>query len=99
LTAFWGAFRLGELLGRSGYRFDGFSDLLWKDLKWGKDYVRITIKSAKVRGPPRNSALLFSIPDQKLCPVAALERLKNPKKTVPWETLTSQFSGNQMGNF
>ncbi len=76
LTAFWGAFRLGELLGRSSYKFDVFSDLLLEDINWGQDWVRIKIKSAKVKGPPGNSALLFSIPDQKLCPVAALARLK-----------------------
>jgi hypothetical protein len=80
LTAFWGAFRLGELLGHSSYKFDVFSDLLWGDISWGKDWVRLKIKSAKVKGPPGNSALLFSIPDQKLCPVAALARLKKSQE-------------------
>ncbi len=95
LTAFWGAFRLGELLGRNSYKFDVFSDLLWEDIDWGQDWVRIKIKSAKVKGPPGNSALLFSISDRKLCPVAALVRLKksqanfslgNLDEPVFWET-------------
>jgi hypothetical protein len=45
LVAFWGAFRLGELLGKSELKFDKFSDLLWE-------------------------------PDEGLCPVRALRRLK-----------------------
>jgi hypothetical protein len=84
LIAFWGAFRLGELLGRSGYQFDAFSDLLWENVSWGADWIKIHIKSAKVRGPPGKSALLFTVPDRKLCPVTALADSKNPKKTSPW---------------
>jgi hypothetical protein len=80
LTLFWGAFRLGELLGRSSYKYDTFSDLLWEDISWGQDWVRIKIKSAKVKGPPGNSAFLFAIPDQELCPVAALARLKKSQE-------------------
>ncbi len=99
LTAFWGAFRLGELLGRNGYRFDVFSDLLWKDLNWGQDWVRITIKSAKVRGPPGNSALLFSIPDQKLCPVAALLRLKKSQENFSMGNLDEPVFRESNGKF
>jgi hypothetical protein len=32
LVALWGAFRLGELLGKVETKFDKFSDLLWKDM-------------------------------------------------------------------
>jgi hypothetical protein len=75
LVAFWGAFRLGELLGNDTVNFDKFSSLLWEDVKFKPDSVEFRIKSAKVRGPPGNSVLLFSIPDQSLCPVTALARL------------------------
>jgi hypothetical protein len=80
LIAFWGAFRLGELLGRSGLKFDAYSDLLWKDIIWGPDWVKIQVKSAKVRGPPANLAMLFSVADRKLCPVTALARLKSSQE-------------------
>jgi hypothetical protein len=56
LVAFWGAFRLGELLEKSEKIFDKFSDLLWGDIKFGKS----------------DEAVLFSIPDPGYCPVVAL---------------------------
>jgi hypothetical protein len=97
LTAFWGAFRLGELLGRNGYQFDVFSDLLWEDVSWGKDWAKIHIKSAKVKGPPGNSALLFTVPDRKLCPVTALARLKKSQENFsmgkPGEPIFRESSG------
>jgi hypothetical protein len=34
LVAFWGAFRLGELLGKTERKFDKFSYLLWKTWNW-----------------------------------------------------------------
>jgi hypothetical protein len=36
LVAFWGAFRLGELLGKSEKIFDKFSDLQWGTLSLEK---------------------------------------------------------------
>jgi hypothetical protein len=76
LLAFWGAFRLGELLGSNGFIFDKFSSLLWEDVELAQNSAKIKIKSAKIRGPPGNSASLFSIPNKDLCPVLALTRLK-----------------------
>jgi hypothetical protein len=76
LVAFWGAFCLGELLGNNSFTFDKFSNLLWEDVELTQNSVKIKIKSAKVRGPPGNSASLFSIPDKDLCPVLALTRLR-----------------------
>jgi hypothetical protein len=97
LIAFWGAFRLGELLGRNGYKFDAFSDLLWENVSWGTDWIKIHIKSAKVRGPPGNSALLFTVPDRKLCPVTALARLKKSQENFsmgkPNEPIFRESSG------
>ncbi len=99
LVAFWGAFRLGELLGSSGYRFDTYSDLQWEDLAWGEDWVRIRIKSAKVRGPPGNSALLFSVPDQKFCPVSALARLKRSQENFSMGKLGQPIFRESNGKF
>jgi hypothetical protein len=41
VVAFWGAFRLGELLGSDATRFNKFSSLLWED-------VHLTSDSAKI---------------------------------------------------
>jgi hypothetical protein len=101
LTAFWGAFRLGELLGRSGYRFDAYSDLLWKDVVWGPDWVKIQIKSAKVRGPPANLTMLFSVSvsDRKLCPVTALARLKKSQENRSMGKLDQPIFRESNGKF
>jgi hypothetical protein len=82
LVAFWGAFRLGELLGNHEICYDKFSSLLWEDVTLGKDSVKIRIKSAKVRGPPGNLSVLFPVPDRDLCPVSALVRLKNSENNL-----------------
>ncbi len=76
VVAFWGAFRLGELLGTVSTRFDKFSSLLWDDVHLSPDSAKIRVKSAKVKGPPGNSVLLFPVPDPNLCPVIALARLR-----------------------
>jgi hypothetical protein len=76
LVAFWGAFRLGELLGKSERCFDKFSDLLWEDATWDEEKIVLKIKSAKVKGAPGKRAILFKIPDQSLCPMVALKRLQ-----------------------
>ncbi len=76
VVAFWGAFRLGELLSNDSTRFDKFSSLLWEDVHLTPDSAKIRVKSAKVKGPPGDSVFLFSIPDPHLCPVVALARLR-----------------------
>jgi hypothetical protein len=76
LVAFWGAFRLGELLGKSELKFDRFSDLLWENVVMEGDTAIIHVKSPKTRGTRGVLATLFEIPDEGLCPVRALRRLK-----------------------
>jgi hypothetical protein len=76
LVAFWGAFHLGELLGKSELRFDKFSDLLWENVVLEGDKATIHVKSPKTRGARGALATLFEIPDEGLCPVRALHRLR-----------------------
>jgi hypothetical protein len=52
LVAFWGAFRLGELLGKTEGAFDRFSDLLWGDLELDSERVVVTVKAPKTGPPP-----------------------------------------------
>ncbi len=82
VVAFWGAFRLGELLGSDSTRFDKFSSLLWEDVHLTSDSAKIQVKSAKVRGPPGDSIFLFSIPDPNFCPVVALARLRESERNL-----------------
>jgi hypothetical protein len=47
LIAFWGSFRLSEILPPSVDCFDQFSDLLWKDLDFGCNQLKICLKARK----------------------------------------------------
>jgi hypothetical protein len=98
VVAFWGAFRLGELLGSDTKNFDKFSSFLWEDVQLGSDTVKIRVKSAKVRGPPGNSVLLFSVPDKKLCPVAALCRLQKSEQNLGMGSTESPVFRETNGN-
>ncbi len=82
LVAFWGAFRLGELLGRAEAKFDKFSDLLWEDVDLEFKKVTICLKAPKTRGPPGNRAILYRVSKRELCPVAALSRLLLSQKNL-----------------
>ncbi len=87
LVAFWGAFRLGEILAKDKTKFDKFSDLLWKDVSFDNKLQKVTIriKSAKIPGAPGNLAELFKIKNPSLCPVIPLRRLiKHIKKSGYW---------------
>jgi hypothetical protein len=63
LIAFWGAFRLAEILPKNSANFDKFSDLLWADVVRSENTKKIIfkIKSAKFPGPPGNRAEIFEI--------------------------------------
>jgi hypothetical protein len=64
LVAFWGVFRLGELLPKSELKFDKSSDLLWSDVRISKreeGWMLIKVRGCKVRGNPGNSARLFNL--------------------------------------
>jgi hypothetical protein len=80
LVAFWGAFRLGELLGKSETKFDKFSDLLWENVVLEGDKATIHIKSPKTGGPNGLLATLYEIPNESFCPVRALKRLNASQK-------------------
>jgi hypothetical protein len=56
LVAFWGAFRLGELLGRAEAKFDKFSDLLWEDIDLEFEKATISCESTKDEGATREQS-------------------------------------------
>jgi hypothetical protein len=74
LVAFWGAFRIGELLAKSKWEFDPFSDLTWKDVKLKKKRLEIRVKSPKTGGRDVLSRI-FAIDDKDFCAVRAIKRL------------------------
>jgi len=83
LIAFFGSFRIGELLPASSGIFDPLTDLSWADVDWiGSDAVLIQVKTPKANKGAETVAL-FRIRDKKhFCPVRALQHLKNLNKNA-----------------
>jgi hypothetical protein len=75
--AYWGVFRIGELLPARKVKFDKLSDLLWKDVHFSKRGLSITIKSPKVVGREAETVYLHRLKEKWICPVRALKKLKN----------------------
>ena len=75
--AFFGCFRLGELLTKNKSSFDPDSDLLWKDVKiYGKS-ISINLKTQKIDTGYLNKIYLFKFKNKHLCPVRSIKRLKH----------------------
>jgi hypothetical protein len=75
--AYWGVFRIGELLPARKVKFDELSDLLWKDIHFSKRGLSVTIKSPKVVGREAETVYLHRLKEKWICPVRALKKLKN----------------------
>ncbi len=82
LLGYWGAFRLGELFPPDSRGFDRNSGLLWEDVEFEGQTVKLHIRSAKVPGSPGNLAVIFPVRSKKLCPVVALHRLHASQRRV-----------------
>jgi hypothetical protein len=80
LTAFWGCFRLGELLSRRKLSFDKFTDLTWQDVQIHKNLVRFEIKSGKTSNSEPIFVNLGTLPERRLCPRRAIKRLRTLQK-------------------
>jgi len=77
VLAFWGCFRLGEILGKKKGSFDKYSDLLWKDVNIRAGKVRITLKSSKTSGARPVDVTLTRLPQKGLCPFRAMKSLRH----------------------
>ena len=75
--AFFGCFRLGEILTKNKKVFDPNVDLLWKDIKIHRKSVSINIKSQKISSGYSNKIYLFNFKDKKFCPVQNIRSLKH----------------------
>jgi hypothetical protein len=87
VTAFFGAFRFGEILPKSAYSYCEMDTLLWEDLKFRKDgSILVHVKMDKSGNPLGSFIDLFEFSGHGCCPVKTLTRLKiqkeSPKKPV-----------------
>jgi hypothetical protein len=77
LLAFWGSFRLGELLSTDNSNFDPFSALLWDDIVFRYDgSLLIHLKSTKTSKFPGAYIDLFPFFNKIFCPIHALKHYR-----------------------
>ena len=91
LIAFWGCFRLKELLCSKKKIFDKYTDLLWKDIKLCKNHIKIEIKSSKSSGAKSVFVRLGKLTEKTLCPIENLKKLKKTKKEKSFFQKISRF--------
>ena len=97
--AFFGCFRLGEILPKNPHSFDLESDLLWNDVKIHKKYVSIRIKSPKITTGYPNKIYLFNFKEKSFCPVRCLKNSKKSKNLMICSSVTNQFFAQTQKNF
>ena len=79
-TAFFGCFRMGELLPKLEHHTDTIFELLWADVKLGKKHAVIKLKSQKNQILKPQLLHIFKLKDKKMCPITALLKLKKQAK-------------------
>jgi len=76
VIAFFGSFRMGELLSPFEKTFDFKATLLWKDIKFYRNSAIVHIKMPKSRNPKGEFVDLFEFSGHNCCPIRTLEQLK-----------------------
>lgn len=80
VIAFFGAFRLGEILPKSQFDCIDMETLLWSDVKFRKDgSILVHIKMDKCKNKKGFYVDLFKFGPGNCCPVTVMELLKNSK--------------------
>ena len=79
VIAFFGPFRLGEILSKNEKSFNPMETLLWRDIRFYKDSVLIRVKIPKNRNPNGEFIDLFEFKHHNCCPVETLLNLKSSK--------------------
>jgi len=74
-VAFFGSFRIGELLASKEKGYDLSTTLLWKNIRLKDDHCLIHIESPKSNAKEGEFVDLFSLPGKNCCPVSALKSL------------------------
>ena len=82
LLAFFGSFRLSELLGDCEHEFDAQTNFCWTDVLWvSNSQMRIKIKLPKVNKGVEEVDL-FKFGKKLLCPLRSLKRLTDAEKEM-----------------
>jgi hypothetical protein len=82
---FFGSFRISEILAKNESHFDPSVTLLWSDVVFMEDAVRIFVKLPKIFVQGGISVDLFQINDQGLCPVKVLKNLFKESTQIKYQ--------------
>lgn len=81
--AFFGSFRMGEILSQEESKFSPKDTLLWGDIKFlDLNHILIHIKTPKSRLPQGEFVDIFSFTGHGVCPVAALVALRDSQHSI-----------------
>jgi hypothetical protein len=82
LIAFWGCFRLAEILTKKTIAFDKHSDILWRDITFNDKVLFLNLKSTKTSNNKSVQVVLCKTNKKEFCPVHAMKKLKKKQKTL-----------------
>jgi hypothetical protein len=85
LLAFWGSFRLAEILPSRRLAFDKFSDLLWNDIQWKKESLLLNIKQPKIPNGWADKVEIFQVSASHFLPSACFKKIKTLLETKGWK--------------
>jgi len=93
ICAFFGSFRIGELLSKKQKTFDNTATLLTTDIQYNSytQSVKVHIRSPKNRNPQGVYNYLFPFPDPNFCPVNSILRYIAMQKQAKIYTETLPF--------
>ena len=76
--AFFGCFRMGEILPQNENSYSPEDTLLWQDIKFcSPSHILVHIKTPKSRCPRGEFIDVFSFPGHAVCPVSAITCLRD----------------------
>jgi hypothetical protein len=93
---FFGSFRISEILSKFENSYDPLTVLLWSDVKFLENSVRIFVKSPKIFKQGGISVDLFRIKNSSVCPVHLLTCLKQNSTTAKFDSPVFMFENSKL---
>lgn len=95
-VAFFGSFRIGELLTNNEKSFDPFTDLLWNDVEVKDNRLLIHIKAPKSKNKGGDYVDIFEFKNHKCCPVKAFQLWEKTSKIKGKESPIFRFANGKL---
>ena len=82
LSAFWGSFRLGELMNKRAGETDPKYSCLLSDFKFTSEGFKIWVRSPKVASPEGDLVEVFAVPGSIYDPLKAMEKYVTKRRSM-----------------